>query len=116
GGGAGGAEGGEWIGTDAGGGGLIVEKPAHLQTAAEALAAAPHVAHVWMIEDPAGAQGEDGSGLAVPGHPVPVEPLSALAAAGTGVGDDEGDNRPRSPHTADPRATTHTSATTARAQ
>ena len=104
----------EWILTDSGARALIVEKPAHLQTAAETLAAAPHVAHVWMIEDPAGAQGEDGSGLAVPGHPVPVEPLSALAAAGTGVGDDEVDKRRRSRHTADLATIIYTSGTTGR--
>src|SRR5262249_57162634 len=34
----------EWILTDSGARALIVEKPAHLPTAADALAAAPHVA------------------------------------------------------------------------
>ena len=41
----------EWILTDSGARALIAETPAHLQTAAETLAAAPGVGRVWMIED-----------------------------------------------------------------
>src|SRR5215467_14316457 len=60
----------EWILTDSGARALIVESPAHLQTAAEVLTAAPHVTRVWQIESPESqaGQGEDSSGLAVPGH------------------------------------------------
>src|SRR5882757_8178571 len=60
----------EWILSDSGARALIAETTGHLQTATETLAAAPAVGRVWMIED--GAAG-DGGGLAVPGHPVPVE-------------------------------------------
>src|SRR5215831_41390 len=79
----------EWILTDSGARALIAETPAHLQTAAESLIAVPHVTRMWQIESPAApaGQGEDGAGLAGPGHPVPVEPLTELAAAGTGVSD-----------------------------
>src|SRR5262249_16847571 len=80
----------------------------------ERRAGEPQVEQVGMMGARAGAQGEDGSGLAVPGHPVPVEPLSALAAAGTGVGDDEGDKRRRSRHTADLATIIYTSGTTRR--
>src|SRR5262249_15707943 len=101
----------EWILTDSGARALIVEKPAHLQTAAETLAAAPHVAHVWMIEDPAGAQGEDGSGPAVPGHPVPVQPLSAPAAPGPRRAGRQGGG---ARHTGDRATIIYTSGTTGR--
>src|SRR5215831_1300810 len=65
----------EWILTDSDAHALIVETPAHLQTAAGVLPAAPHVTRVWQIENPEN-QGEDGAGLAVPGHSVPVEPFT----------------------------------------
>src|SRR5215471_7884073 len=68
----------EWILTDSGAHALIVETTAHLQTAAETLAAAPEVGRVWVIED--GATGE-GAAMTVPDRPVPVEPLTALATA-----------------------------------
>src|SRR5437763_1475059 len=41
----------EWILTDSGARALIAETAAHLQTAAETLAAAPQVERVWMSED-----------------------------------------------------------------
>src|SRR5215813_3292462 len=90
----------EWILSDSGARALVVETPAHLQTAAQTLAAAPHVTRVWQIESPAG-QGEDGAGLGVPGHPVPVESLTALAAAGSGISDDEVHQRRQSRRAAD---------------
>jgi long-chain acyl-CoA synthetase len=106
----------EWILADSGARALIVETPAHRQTAAESLAAAPHVTRVWQIEspgDPAG-PGEESAGLAVPGHPVPVEPLTALAEAGAGLGDDEVHQRRQSRHTADLATIIYTSGTTGR--
>ena len=106
----------EWILADSGARALFVETPIHLQTAAETLTAAPEVARVWMIESPAGqpGQGEDSAGRAVPGHPVPVEPLSALAAAGAGIGDDQVEQRRRSRHTGDLATIIYTSGTTGR--
>jgi long-chain acyl-CoA synthetase len=106
----------EWILADSGARALIVETPAHLQTAAESLAAAPHVTRVWQIESPEsqGGQGGDSAGLAVPGHPVPVEPLTVLAAAGTGIGDDEVDQRRQSRRAADLATIIYTSGTTGR--
>ena len=110
----------EWILADSGARALIVETPAHLQTAAETLTAAPEVKRVWMIEDsspgrpsPAGGDG-DIAGPAVPGHPVPLEPLSALAAAGAGTAGEEVDQRRRSRDTADLATIIYTSGTTGR--
>src|SRR6516225_4489492 len=40
----------EWILSDSGARALVVETPAHLQTAAQALRAAPDVERVWQIE------------------------------------------------------------------
>src|SRR6516164_2148686 len=90
----------EWILTDSGARALIAETPSHLQTAAESLAAVPHVTRVWQIESPAApaGPGEDSAGLAGPGHLVPVEPLTELAAAGAGVSDDEVHQRRQSRH------------------
>ena len=106
----------EWILTDSGARALIVETQAHLKTAVEALAAAPHVTHVWQIESPAGSgdQGEVSAGPAGPGRPVPVEPTTALAAAGAGVTDDEVHQRRQSRHTADLATIIYTSGTTGR--
>jgi len=108
----------EWILTDSGARALIAETPAHLQTAAEPLAAAPQVGRVWMIED--GAAGDsaglagDGAGLAVSGRPVPVEPLSALTAAGADVTGEQLEQRRTSRHTADLATIIYTSGTTGR--
>jgi long-chain acyl-CoA synthetase len=110
----------EWILTDSGARALIVETPAHLQTAGQTLAAAPGVCRVWMIEEDAGDQaapapgGADSAGLATPGHPVPVEPLSALTAAGAGAGDAEVEQRRGSRHTTDLATIIYTSGTTGR--
>ena len=106
----------EWILTDSDAHALIVEMPAHLATAGESLAAAPHVTRVWQIETPPGPgdQGEDSAGLAVPGHPVPVEPMTALAEAGAGISDDEVHQRRQSRHTADLATIIYTSGTTGR--
>ena len=52
--------------------------------------------------------------VAVPGHPVPAEPLSALITAGAGVGDDEVHQRRGSRHTADLATIIYTSGTTGR--
>jgi long-chain acyl-CoA synthetase len=101
----------EWILTDSGARALIAETPAHLQVAAETLAAAPGVERVWMIEE-GGA--EDGAGLAVPGRPVPVEPLTALAAAGAGVTAEQVGQRRTSRQTADLATIIYTSGTTGR--
>src|SRR6267154_6234749 len=101
----------EWILSDSGARALIAETTGYLQTATETLAAAPAVGRVWMIED--GAAG-DGGGLAVPGHPVPVEPLSALAAAGADVTGEQVDQRRRSRRTADLATIIYTSGTTGR--
>ena len=106
----------EWILTDSDAHALIVETQAHLQTAATVLAAAPHVTRVWQIEPPTvpDGQGEDSAGQAGPGHPVPVEPMTALAAAGAGVSDDEMHQRRQSRHTADLATIIYTSGTTGR--
>src|SRR5215470_11325509 len=106
----------EWILTDSDAHALIVETQAHLQTAGESLAAAPHVTRVWQIETPPGNsdQGEGSAGLAVPGHPVPVEPMTALAEAGAGISDDEVHQRRQSRHTADLATIIYTSGTTGR--
>jgi long-chain acyl-CoA synthetase len=109
----------EWILTDSGARALIVETPVHLQTAGQTLTAAPGVRRVWMIEEPAGqpapATGAaDSAGLATPGHPVPVEPLSALSKAGAGLGDAEVEQRRGSRHTADLATIIYTSGTTGR--
>ena len=106
----------EWILTDSDAHALIAETPAHLHTAAEPLAAAPHVTRVWQIEGPAApaGPGEDSADLAVPGHPVPAEPLTALVAAGTGVSDDEVHQRRQSRHSADLATIIYTSGTTGR--
>jgi long-chain acyl-CoA synthetase len=101
----------EWILTDSGAHALIVETPAHLRTAAGTLAAAPEVGRVWVIED--GATGE-GAELTVPGPPVPVEPLSALAASGADVTGEQVDQRRTSRNTADLATIIYTSGTTGR--
>ena len=101
----------EWILTDSGARALIVETPAHLQTAAETLAAASGVRRVWMIEDDTAG---DGAALAVPGRPVPVEPLSALATAGAEVTGEQVDQRRKSRCTADLATIIYTSGTTGR--
>lgn len=101
----------EWILTDSGARALIAETRAHLQTAAETLAAASGVERVWMIEN---SSAGDGAGLAVPGRPVPVEPLSALATAGAEVTGEQVDQRRGSRHTADLATIIYTSGTTGR--
>src|SRR5580700_11521150 len=50
----------EWILTDSGARALIAETAVHLQTASQALTAAPHVERVWLIEAAAGARTEPG--------------------------------------------------------
>jgi long-chain acyl-CoA synthetase len=101
----------EWILTDSGARALIAETPAHLQTAAETLATASGVRRVWMIEDDTAG---DGAALAVPGRPVPVEPLSALATAGAEVTGEQVDQRRKSRCTADLATIIYTSGTTGR--
>jgi long-chain acyl-CoA synthetase len=101
----------EWILTDSGARALIAETPAHLQTAAETLGAAPGVVRVWMIEDDTAG---DGAGLTVPGRPVPVEPLSTLATASAGVTGEQLEQRRTSRHTADLATIIYTSGTTGR--
>jgi len=100
----------EWILTDSEAHALIVETPAHLQTAAKPLAAAPEVGRVWVIEDGATA----GADLTVPDRPVPVEPLSALATAGADVTGEQVDQRRTSRNTADLATIIYTSGTTGR--
>jgi long-chain acyl-CoA synthetase len=110
----------EWILTDSGARALIVETPEHLQTAGQTLAAVSGVRRVWMIEEDAGDQaapaagGAESAGLAAPGRPVAVEPLSALTAAGAGLGDAEVEQRRGSRHTADLATIIYTSGTTGR--
>jgi long-chain acyl-CoA synthetase len=101
----------EWILTDSGARALIAETPAHLQTAAETLVAASGVGRVWMIEDDTAG---DGAALAVPGRPVPVEPLSALATAGAEITGEQVDQRRKSRCTADLATIIYTSGTTGR--
>jgi long-chain acyl-CoA synthetase len=106
----------EWILTNSDAHALIVETQAHLDAASESLAAAPHVTNVWQIESPAaqGGRGEDGAGAAVPGRPVPVEPMTVLATAGADVSDDEVHQRRQSRHTGDLATIIYTSGTTGR--
>src|SRR5215468_9594142 len=101
----------EWILTDSAARAVIVERQAHLQTVAEVLTAAPDVTHVWQIEDPAAPAGQDEDGA---GHPVPVEPMAALAGAGSSVSDDEVHQRRQSRHAADLATIIYTSGTTGR--
>jgi long-chain acyl-CoA synthetase len=107
----------EWILTDSGAQALVVETPAHLQTAAQALGAAPGVSRVWLIDGAAGAQ-PAGHGAAAPGPgddgPVAAEPLSALVAAGAHVSDEEVDQRRTSRSAADLATIIYTSGTTGR--
>jgi long-chain acyl-CoA synthetase len=107
----------EWILTDSGAHALVVETPAHLQTAAQALGAAPAISQVWLIDGAAAAQ-PPGDGAAAPepcaGGPVAAEPLSALAAAGAQVGDDEVNQRRASRSAADLATIIYTSGTTGR--
>jgi len=94
----------EWILSDSGARALVVETPAHLETAAKTLSAAPGVQRMWQIE---GGQPE-------PGAAVPAEPLSALVAAGAEVSDEEVDRRRASRGAADLATIIYTSGTTGR--
>ena len=94
----------EWILSDSGARALVVETPAHLETAAKTLSAAPGVQRVWQIE---GGQPE-------PGAAVPAEPLSALVAAGAEVSDEEVDRRRTARGAADLATIIYTSGTTGR--
>jgi long-chain acyl-CoA synthetase len=94
----------EWILSDSGARALVVETPAHLETAAKPLSAAAGVQRVWQIE---GGQPE-------PGAAVPAEPLSALIAAGAEVSDEEVDRRRTSRGAADLATIIYTSGTTGR--
>jgi long-chain acyl-CoA synthetase len=97
----------EWILTDSGAHALVVETPAHLRTAAQALGAAPAVSRVWLI---------DGAAAPEPGAggPVTAEPLNALVAAGAHVGDEEVGQRRTSRSAADLATIIYTSGTTGR--
>ncbi len=94
----------EWIVSDSGARALVVETPAHLQTAAQALGAAPAVERVWQIE---GAVSEPEPGPA-------AEPLGALVTAGADVSDEEVGRRRTSRSAADLATIIYTSGTTGR--
>jgi long-chain acyl-CoA synthetase len=94
----------EWILSDSGARALVVETPAHLQTAAQALSAAPAVERVWQIE---GAVSEPDSGPA-------AQPLGALVTAGADVSDEEVGRRRTSRSAADLATIIYTSGTTGR--
>jgi long-chain acyl-CoA synthetase len=112
----------EWILSDSGARALVAETATHLQTAAQALAAAPGARRVWLIEGAADATPEQGhagqepgaTGLATPGEPVPVEALTALAASGAGVTDQDVQQRRTSRGSADLATIIYTSGTTGR--
>jgi long-chain acyl-CoA synthetase len=111
----------EWILSDSGARALVVETPAHLQTAAHALSAAPGVQRIWQIEVGAGepesgaARGtEDAAGRAKPGEAAPAEPLGTLVEAGAEVSDEEVDRRRTSRGAADLATIIYTSGTTGR--
>src|SRR5215472_8078347 len=110
----------EWILANSGARALIVESPAHLQTAAEVLTATPGVERVWHIEGtgpqpPGRADGsEDAAGPAAPGAAVPTEPLGALIALGAEVADADVDGRRASRGAADLATIIYTSGTTGR--
>jgi long-chain acyl-CoA synthetase len=91
----------EWILSDSGARVLVVETSAHLQTAAHALSG---VERMWQIE----------GGQPDPGVAVPVEPLSALVAAGAEISDEEVDRRRTSRGAADLATIIYTSGTTGR--
>jgi long-chain acyl-CoA synthetase len=94
----------EWILSDSGAHALVVETPAHLQTAAQTLNAAPALQRVWQIEG-----GQPG-----PGAAVPTEPLGALVTAGAAVSNEEVDRRRTSRSAADLATIIYTSGTTGR--
>jgi long-chain acyl-CoA synthetase len=94
----------EWILSDSGARALVVETPAHLQTAAQALSAAPAVERVWQIE---GAVSEPDSGPA-------AQPLGVLVTAGADVSDEEVGRRRTSRSAADLATIIYTSGTTGR--
>jgi long-chain acyl-CoA synthetase len=94
----------EWILSDSGARALVVETPTHLQTAAQALSAAPAVERVWQIE---GAVSEPGPGPA-------AQPLGALVTAGADVSDEEVGRRRTSRSAADLATIIYTSGTTGR--
>ncbi len=93
----------EWILSDSGARALVAETPAHLQTAAQTLSAAPGVQRVWQIE-----------GQPEPGAAVPAEPLGALVLAGAEVSSEEVDRRRTSRGAADLATIIYTSGTTGR--
>jgi long-chain acyl-CoA synthetase len=94
----------EWILSDSGARALVVETPAHLDTAAKTLSAAPGVQRVWQIE----------GGEPEPDAAVPTEPLSALVVAGAEVSSEEVDRRRTSRGAADLATIIYTSGTTGR--
>jgi long-chain acyl-CoA synthetase len=98
----------EWILTDSGARALVVETPAHLRTVAQPLGAAPRVSRMWLIDGATAAEQAEAAG------PVRAEPLSALAAAGAHVDDEEVDRRRTSRGTADLATIIYTSGTTGR--
>jgi long-chain acyl-CoA synthetase len=98
----------EWILTNSGARALVVETPSHLRIAAQPLGAAPTVSRVWLID------GAPADGQAEAAGPVVAEALSALAAAGAHVGDEEMDRRRTSLGTADLATIIYTSGTTGR--
>jgi len=113
----------EWILSDSGARALVLETPGHLRVASEVLHRLPGVSRVWQIEGAAAAvrpetstapAGADGQERVTPGRPAPVQPLIALAAAGSAVDDAEVDRRRRARHAGDLATIIYTSGTTGR--
>ena len=110
----------EWILSDSGARALVLETQAHLRVASEVLDRLPEVRRVWLMEGASAAvqaeatpAGEDADQVTA-GEPPPVQPLIALAAGGTGIGDDELARRRQARTAADLATIIYTSGTTGR--
>jgi long-chain acyl-CoA synthetase len=109
----------EWILSDSGARALIAETPGHVRAAAEVLRRLPEVTSVWVMDaGPADGQPEAGGQVRAGGQggggEVDARPLSALAAGGTGVSDDELGRRRRARGSDDLATIIYTSGTTGR--
>ncbi len=96
----------EWILTDSGARALVMETPAHEQANGEVLRRLPSLKLTWLIDGGPAADAPAGAG--------PAQPLAALAAAGTGIGDETVEARRTSRSAGDLATIIYTSGTTGR--